>query len=176
MSGWACKRDGHIWNLAAEKCTMCGLAVSDVKVTREQYAEFDKLNDTVKNDNFEIVVTLKIKTYGTREQAEKTFARFKSEVALQHFEVTYGTEFIKDSKTPVEQFSSDYMSQNAIRSILDRTFGEKVDENVDFPTKSYTLLDESTTDVDDFRIYQKIAKYTDSSIQCEMIVLICLLD
>lgn len=104
MSGkaWDCRPNGHIWNLAAKKCTMCGLAVSDMTLTPEQREEFNRLNNSVKSDNHEIVITLKIKTFGTKEQAEQTLARFKSEVALQHFDVTYGTEFIRDSKTLAE--------------------------------------------------------------------------
>lgn len=149
-----CKHDGHIWNLAAEKCAVCGLAVSDVTLTPEQREEFTRLNDTVKNDNYEIVITLKIKTYGTKEQAERTLVRFKSEVALQHFDVTYGTEFIRDSTTFAERFTTDYVSVNEVRSIIDRTFGDKVEPDVEFPEflPNYDLITET---VDDFEISKR---------------------
>ena len=102
---WLCEEYGHVWNLAAEKCTMCGIPVSSITLPSEQQIEFDNLNDTVKTDEYEIVITLSIKTFGTKEQAEQTLARFKSEVALQHFDVTYGMEFIKDSTTLAERFT-----------------------------------------------------------------------
>lgn len=142
---WDCKVMGHSWNLTAEKCTVCGIPVSSITLPSEQQIEFDKLNDTVKTDEYETILTLRLKTYGTPEQAAQTLERFKSEVALQHFDVDYYTEYtrLRDSNK-IETFDViDITSSNDVRTII----GLQPKEPAHINPNKFTLLGDSTKEI-----------------------------
>lgn len=157
---WLCEEYGHVWNLAAEKCTVCGIPVSSITLPSEQQIEFDNLNDTVKTDEYETILTLRLKTYGTPEQAAQTLERFKSEVALQHFDVDYYTEYtrLRDSNK-IETFDViDITSSNDVRTIMDLQPKEPAHIN---PNK-FTLLGDSINEiVDEFEISKRKYMSTD---------------